>query len=136
MYLFKLENVFVEPDQISLGLQTSHPSAAYIHHGQTTQDLSHFQIKSLDPTRVVLHSLFRKQLAPQNIYRWSYGSKVTMDRQHVLSFRCLESLYSLLLPWPGGKTIILIKCSIWVKVRQTNMEYHLTFKRYNHADEV
>ena len=90
MYLFKLENVFVEPDQISLGLQTSHPSAAYIHHGQTTQDLSHFQIKSLDPTRGVLHSLFRKQLAPQNIYRWSYGSKVTMDRQHVLPYKCLD----------------------------------------------
>ena len=41
-----------QPDQISLGLQSSHPSPAYIHHRQTTQDLSRFQIKSLDPTVV------------------------------------------------------------------------------------
>ena len=119
MYLFKLENVFVEPDQIFLGLQTSHPSAAYIHHGQTIQDLSHFQINN--PTRVVLHSLFRKQLAPQNIYRWSYGSKVTMDRQHVLPFKCLD------------KFIFLARMQNNYSDKMLNL---LTFKRYNHADEV
>ena len=49
-----------QPDQISLGLQTSHPSPAYIHHRQTTQDLSRFQIKSLDPTIVGFRSVERK----------------------------------------------------------------------------
>ena len=38
-------STFSAPNQISLDLQTSHPSAAYIHHRQTTQDLSRFQIK-------------------------------------------------------------------------------------------
>ena len=48
-YIFKIrfppEFNLLSGNQISLDLQTSHPSAAYIHHRQTTQDLSRFQIK-------------------------------------------------------------------------------------------
>ena len=54
LYFPNQGNLLSPPDQISVGLQTSHPPTAYIHHRQTTQDLSLLNLQN--PTRVVLRN--------------------------------------------------------------------------------